>query len=106
MWTAGWTYAIVVVRRKQNTHGETTMDNREATLETIREICISNVEGGWDQRHEYSPEGLLEGDAYLQNVVDTLVEMGICTDENYNEAVSLFCTLAEERGLRFYTCEY
>lgn len=79
------------------------MNDREAILETILEICVSNVEGGWDQRHEYSSD-FFEGDAYCQNVVDTLVEMGICTDENYQEAVGMFCTLAEKKGLRFYTC--
>ncbi len=94
----------MVVRRKQNTHGKTKMSDRETTLETIREICVSNVECGWDLRNEYSTEGLLEGDAYLQNVVDTLVGMGICTDEYYNVAVCLFRSLAEEKGLRFYTC--
>lgn len=69
--------------------------------EKINEIVESNVLAGWDQRHEYSGD-FLEGDAYSQNVVDTLTEEGLNTHENWEYATGLFYKLATERGLRFY----
>jgi hypothetical protein len=74
--------------------------------QTIEQIVISNVETAHDQRHTYDfQEDELckwyEGDAYLQNTVDSIKEEGYKTDSDWEEATGLFWKLAEEAGLRF-----
>ena len=73
---------------------------------TIEEIAKGMVEEACDQRHEYDVQEdsicqWYEGDAYLQNTVETIKEYGYETYENWEEAQGLFFKLAEEVGLRF-----
>lgn len=76
------------------------------TKPSIEEIVRNNVETAVDQRHDYDFQEdptceWYEGDAYLQNVTDTLIECGHRGESSWNEGVNLFYKLATEAGLRF-----
>lgn len=74
---------------------------------TIEQIVSCNIEAAEDQKHEYDDQSenefgqWFEGDAYMQNVADTLVEEGLGSHENWESATGLFYKLAVARGLRF-----
>ena len=73
---------------------------------TIEQIVTNNVETAYDQRHDYDYQEDVhcewyEGDAYLQNTVDSVREEGYKTESDWEEATALFWKLAEEAGLRF-----
>ena len=79
------------------------MDNKP----TIEQIARWNVEAAEDQRHEYNDQSenvlgqWFEGDAYLQNTVDTIRENGYNTYSDWEEVTGFFHKLAEEANLRF-----
>ena len=73
---------------------------------TIEQIVTSNVEMATDQRHDYDIQSdetchWYEGDAFLQNTVDSIREEGYNTDNDWENATGLFWKLAEKAGLRF-----
>ena len=70
--------------------------------QTIQEHVESNLTAAIDQSHEYDQFATYkEGDAYLQNTMDSCLEDGYSWFEAC-EAGSLFYKLAAEKGVRFH----
>jgi hypothetical protein len=70
--------------------------------QTIQEHVESNLTAAIDQSHEYDQfETYKEGDAYLQNTIDSCLEDGYSWNEA-SDAGSLFHKLASENGVRFH----
>lgn len=71
----------------------------------ISEIVESNISAAIDQREEYSfvPGSIcqwFEGDAYMQNVYDTVKEEGYSDDEAFDATLTFF-KAAEGTCIRF-----
>jgi len=70
--------------------------------QTIQEHVQANLAAAIDQAHEYDQfETYKEGDAYLQNTIDSCLEDGYSWDEAC-DAGSLFHKLASDKGVRFH----
>lgn len=70
--------------------------------QTIQEHVQANLTAAIDQSHEYDQFATYkEGDAYLQNTIDSCLEDGYSWDEA-SDAGSLFHKLAIEKGVRFH----
>jgi len=70
--------------------------------QTIQKHVESNLNAAIDQAHEYDQfETYKEGDAYLQNTIDSCLEDGYSRDEA-SDAGSLFHKLASDKGVRFH----
>ena len=73
--------------------------------QTIDEHIDGNIRSAIDQAHEYDKQHdefahWYEGDAYMQNTVDSCIEDGYTPEQAFEAGIS-FCIVAEGKGIRF-----